>query len=107
MVGRRLVVRVDGPAHAAGYLAARHAGQAPEVDSVVLLPAKTERGANSIPGIRPDFCLRPSGFGGQVVGPHPGAFAVSAKPGDELTVRIVAAEGYDTVATATDGDPQA
>ena len=71
MVGRRLVVRVDGPAHAAGYLAARHAGQAPEVDPVVLVPTGT------------------------------------AKPGDELIVRIVAAKGYDTVATATDGDPQA
>ena len=102
MVGRRLTVRVDGPAHAAGYLAARHGGQAPEVDPVVLVPAKTRRGANSIPGpatagkIRPDF-----------VGPHPGAFVRSAKPGDELTVRIVAAKGYDTVAAATDGDPEA
>jgi ribosomal protein S12 methylthiotransferase len=37
MVGRRITVRVDGPAHAAGHLAARHAGQAPEVDPVVLL----------------------------------------------------------------------
>jgi ribosomal protein S12 methylthiotransferase len=108
MVGRRLTVRVDGPAHVAGYLAARHAGQAPEVDPVVLVPAKTGRGANSIPGIRPDFRLRPLGFGGQVVGPHPGAFAGSAKPGDELTVRIVATEGYDTVGEiADDGDPEA
>jgi len=97
MVGRRLTVRVDGPAHAAGYLAARHGGQAPEVDPVVLVPAKTRRGANSIPGIRPDF-----------VGPHPGAFVRSAKPGDELTVRIVAAKGYDTVGEiADDGDPEA
>jgi len=96
MVGRRLTVRVDGPAEEAGYWAARHAGQAPEVDPVVLVPVKTGRGANSIPGIRPDF-----------VGPHPGAFVGSAKPGDELTVRIVAAKGYDTVATATDGDPEA
>ena len=71
IVGRRLTVRVDGPAHAAGYLAARHAGQAPEVDPVVLVPTRT------------------------------------AKPGDELIVRIIAAKGYDTVATATDGDPQA
>ena len=71
MVGRRFTVRVDGPAQAAGYLAARHGGQAPEVDSVVLLPTE------------------------------------SAKQGDEVKVRIVAAEGYDTVATATDGDPQA
>jgi len=31
----------------------------------------------------------------------------SAKPGDELTVRIVAAKGYDTVAAATDGDSEA
>ena len=71
MVGRRITVRVDGPAHAAGYLAARHGGQAPEVDSVVLLPTGT------------------------------------AKQGDEVKVRIVAAKGYDTVATATDGDPEA
>jgi ribosomal protein S12 methylthiotransferase len=71
MVGRRLTVRVDGPAHATGYLAARHGGQAPEVDSVVLLPTGT------------------------------------ARQGDEVKVRIVAAEGYDTVATATDGDPEA
>ncbi|MGB2797954.1 MAG: 30S ribosomal protein S12 methylthiotransferase RimO [Phycisphaerae bacterium] len=71
MVGRRLTVRVDGPAHAAGYLAARHGGQAPEVDSVVLLPTEI------------------------------------AKQGDEVRVRIVAAKGYDTVATATDGDSEA
>ncbi|HET6440976.1 MAG TPA: 30S ribosomal protein S12 methylthiotransferase RimO [Phycisphaerae bacterium] len=71
MVGRRITVRVDGPAHAAGYLAARHGGQAPEVDSVVLLPTGT------------------------------------AKQGDEVKVRIVAAKGYDTVAAATDGDPEA
>ena len=36
-VGRRLTVLVDGP-DGAGHLVARHAGQAPEVDSVVLLP---------------------------------------------------------------------
>jgi len=72
MVGRRLAVRVDGPAHAAGYLAARHAGQAPEVDSVVLVPTGT------------------------------------AKQGDEVKVRIVAAKGYDTVGEiADDGDPEA
>jgi tRNA A37 methylthiotransferase MiaB len=72
MVGRRLTVRVDGPAHAAGYLAARHGGQAPEVDSVVLLPTGT------------------------------------AKQGDEVRVRIVAAKGYDTVGEiADDGDPEA
>ena len=72
MVGRRITVRVDGPAHAAGYLAARHAGQAPEVDSVVLLPTET------------------------------------AKQGDEVRVRIVAAKGYDTVGeVADDGDPEA
>ena len=71
MVCRRLTVRVDGPAEEAGYWAARHAGQAPEVDSVVLLPTGT------------------------------------AKQGDEVQVRIVAAKGYDTVATATDGDPEA
>ncbi|MGB2755104.1 MAG: MiaB/RimO family radical SAM methylthiotransferase, partial [Phycisphaerae bacterium] len=71
MVGRRLTIRVDGPAHAAGYLAARHGGQAPEVDSVVLLPTEI------------------------------------AKQGDEVRVRIVAAKGYDTVATATDGDSEA
>jgi len=71
MVGRRITVRVDGPAPAAGHLAARHSGQAPEVDSVVLLPT------------------------------------VTAKQGDEVKVRIVAAKGYDTVAAATDGGPQA
>ncbi len=37
-VGRRLTVLVDGP-DADGQLLARHAGQAPEVDSAVLLPA--------------------------------------------------------------------
>ena len=37
-IGRTLTVRVDGPAHVAGKLAARHAGQAPDVDAVVLLP---------------------------------------------------------------------
>ena len=37
-VGRRLTVLVDGP-DADGRLLARHAGQAPEVDSAVLLPA--------------------------------------------------------------------
>jgi len=71
MVGRRFTVRVDGPAHAAGYLAARHASQAPEVDSVVLVPTGT------------------------------------AKQGDEVRVRIVAAKGYDAVAAATDGDSEA
>ena len=72
MVGRRLTIRVDGPAHAAGYLAARHGGQAPEVDPVVLVPAKT------------------------------------AKQGDEVRVRIVAAKGYDTVGEiADDGDSEA
>jgi hypothetical protein len=52
-VGRTLTVRVDGPAspgrspaapgrspaHVQGRLAARHAGQAPDVDACVLLPA--------------------------------------------------------------------
>ncbi len=38
-IGEEMVVRVDGPAeHREGFLAARHAGQAPEIDSVVLLP---------------------------------------------------------------------
>ena len=36
-VGRALTVLVDGPG-ADGRLVARHAGQAPEVDSAVLLP---------------------------------------------------------------------
>jgi ribosomal protein S12 methylthiotransferase len=36
-IGRTLLVRVDGPAHVPGKLAARHAGQAPDVDAVVLL----------------------------------------------------------------------
>ncbi|HUX00942.1 MAG TPA: 30S ribosomal protein S12 methylthiotransferase RimO, partial [Phycisphaerae bacterium] len=74
MVGRQLAVRVDGPAEEAGHLAARHAGQAPEVDSVVLVRAK--------------------GTGGR------------AKPGDELTVRIVAAKGYDTVGEVVQASPR-
>ncbi len=38
-VGREMDVLVDGPSAEAGRLDARHAGQAPEVDSVVLLDA--------------------------------------------------------------------
>jgi len=40
-VGRTLEVRVDGPAAVRGKWAARHAGQAPDVDACVLLKAGT------------------------------------------------------------------
>jgi len=91
MVGRRLTVRVDGPAHAAGYLSARHGGQAPEVDSVVLLRVKGARRGQKVPTFR---CAQ----GG-------------ALEGAELTVRITEARGYDMVGEpirpADDGDPEA
>ena len=68
MVGRTLEVRVDGAAREAGYLAARHAGQAPEVDSAVLVKRQGS--------------------------------ARRAKAGDELTVRVTTAKGYDIAAEA-------
>jgi len=70
-VGRTMRVRVDGRAPMPGRLAARHAGLAPEVDPVVLLPE--------------------------------GVAAV----GEMVTVRIVAAEGYDTVGEVVEAPSEA
>jgi ribosomal protein S12 methylthiotransferase len=75
MVGRTVAVRVDGAAEEAGYLAARHAGQAPEVDSAVLVKKRAAR-------------LRSL------------ARTTPWQAGDELTVRVTAAKGYDIVAEA-------
>lgn len=57
-VGQEMDVLVDGPAeHAEGWVAARHSGQAPEIDTVVLLP----EGA-AAPGER--LCVRITGTDG-------------------------------------------
>jgi ribosomal protein S12 methylthiotransferase len=73
-VGRILEVRVDGPSHVKGRLAARHAGQAPEIDSVVLLAEASAKGKAAR-------------------GPQRRRLA----PGDRLRTRIVATDGTDLV----------
>jgi len=77
-VGEVLQVRVDGPAHGhKGFVAARHAGQAPEIDSVVLVAEGAAGPGNAM-----------------------------AKPGDEAAVRITGADGMDLVGeVAAQGAP--